>query len=86
MEGATHCVRSLWDAHKYEEDDWGVLLIDTRNPFNEGNHEMMVRIARCECPYGSRFLFNIHSHHSVLVARGEAASKIIFFHIKEGKS
>ena len=72
IEGGIHHMRSLWDEHDKEEDDtWGVLLIDARNAFNEGNRKMMMWVARHEWPSGSRFLFNIYKHHSVLVMRGE---------------
>ena len=84
MEGAMHHMRSLWDTHENDENDWGVLLIDARNAFNEGNRKMMACIVRHEWPSGSRFLFNMHRHHSVLVMRGETASKTVILHSKEG--
>ena len=34
VEGGIHAVRLLWQKHAQEED-WGFLLIDTRNAFNE---------------------------------------------------
>ena len=72
IEGGIHHMRSLWDEHDKEKNDtWGVLLIDARNAFNEGNRKMMMWVARHEWPSGSRFLFNIYRHHSVLVMRGE---------------
>ena len=43
IEGGIHHMRLLWDEHDKEEDDtWGVLLIDARNAFNEGNRKMMM--------------------------------------------
>ena len=34
--GGIHTVRLLWQYHAQEED-WGLLLIDARNDFNEEN-------------------------------------------------
>ena len=84
MEGTMHCMRSLWDVHENDEDDWGVFLIDARNAFNEGNRKIMAHVARREWLSDSRFLFNTHRHHSVLVVRGETASITTFLHSKEG--
>ena len=36
IEGGIHHIRLLWDAHK-DDEDWSILLIDTKNAFNEGN-------------------------------------------------
>ena len=36
IEGAVHAVKALWDVHQHD-DDWGFLLVDARNAFNEGN-------------------------------------------------
>ena len=84
MEGAMHHVRSLWDQNFDEEEDWGILLIDARNAFNEGNRKMMLCVARHEWPSGARFLFNLYRHHSVLIMRGETAKMTITLHSKEG--
>ena len=40
IEGAIHAMRVLWEEHKQEED-WGFLLIDARNTFNEENRTAM---------------------------------------------
>ena len=34
IEGSIHAMRILWEEHSLEED-WGFLLIDARNTFNE---------------------------------------------------
>ena len=62
----------------------GGVAIDARNAFNEGNLKMMVCIARHEWPSGSRFLFNMHRHHSVLVLRDETALKPCFCIVGKG--
>ena len=36
IKGAIHAMRVLWEEQKQEED-WGFLLIDVRNVFNEEN-------------------------------------------------
>ena len=84
MEGAIHHMRNRWDINQNEEDSWGVLLIDARNAFNEGNRKMMLYVARHEWPSGSRFLFNMYRHNSVLVLRGKRAKDAVFLHSKEG--
>ena len=42
IEGSIRHVRSLWEENSDSEDPWGVLLIDARNAFNEGNRKRMV--------------------------------------------
>ena len=46
MEGAMHFMRNSWDQNLNEEDSWGVLLVDARNAFNEGNRKMILCVAR----------------------------------------
>ena len=41
IEGAIHAMRVLWEEHKHEED-WGFLLIDAGNVFNEENQTAMI--------------------------------------------
>ena len=42
IEGGIHHMRSMWDEHEGDKDEWGVLLIDAKNAFNEGNWKMML--------------------------------------------
>ena len=37
IEGAIYHARSAWDVNCLKDKDWGALLIDARNAFNEGN-------------------------------------------------
>ena len=41
IEGAIHVVRVLFEEHRKEED-WGFLLVDARNAFNEKNRTAML--------------------------------------------
>ena len=47
IEGAIHAMRVLWEEHKHEED-WGFLLIDAHNVFNEENRTAILRAVRHE--------------------------------------
>lgn len=84
MEGAIHHACSLWNMNYFNDDDWGVLLIDAENAFNAGNRKMMLYAARHEWPPESHFLFNLCRHHSILVMRGETSKKCMFLRSKEG--
>jgi hypothetical protein len=51
MEGGIHAMRLLWEQHAAEEE-WGFLLVDARNVFNEGNaldrsSQMALRCSVC---------------------------------------
>ena len=41
IEVGIYAVRILWQ-HNHQEEEWGSLLIDTRNTFNEENHKAML--------------------------------------------
>ena len=51
IEGAIHSMRLLWEQHSQEEE-WGFLLIDTRNAFNEENRTIMIWDVQHACPSG----------------------------------
>ena len=72
-------MRSMWNEHESDEEDWGVLLIDAKNALNEGNWKMMLWVVSHKWPSGARFMFNIYRHQSVLVVRGESKKKQFFF-------
>ena len=57
IEGGVHLVRLLWKQHAQEED-WGFLLIDVCNAFNEDNFTSMMWAVRHKWPSGARFVFN----------------------------
>ena len=52
-----HAVRLLWQKHAHEED-WGFLLIDAQNAFNEENRTAMLWVVGHKWPSGDRFAFN----------------------------
>ena len=71
-------MRILWQKHAQEED-WGLLLIDTRNLFNEENHTAMIWAMRFEWPSGARFAFNCYCHWVTLVTRaGNGTGHFLF--------
>jgi hypothetical protein len=45
VEGDIHAMRLIWEEHKMEEE-WGFLLVDARNAFNEGNRIAMLWTVR----------------------------------------
>ena len=83
IEGAVHHIRGLWENHADDEEPWGVLLIDARNSFNEGNRKKMVWVARHLWLSGARFLFNMYRNHAVLVMRGDKKVPPSFFTVKK---
>ena len=58
IEGATHTVRDLFD--KYQEEWWGVLLIEASNAFNSINRQAVLWNSHVLWPSCSLFLFNTY--------------------------
>ena len=81
-EGGIHAMQNLWDLHQRDED-WGFLLIDAKNAFNELNRTAMLWAVRHEWPSGARFVFNCYRHSSTLVLRGNNG-EANFLYSKEG--
>ncbi len=82
IEGGIHAMQALWDLHETEEN-WGFLLIDASNAFNEQNRIEMLWAVRHEWPSGARFVFNCYKHWAVLVLRGNDGHAVFIFS-KEG--
>ena len=57
IEGEIHATRLQWTQHS-QEKEWGFLLIDARNAFNEENWTAMLWAVRHEWPGGAQFTFN----------------------------
>ena len=76
-------MRLLWEEHSLEED-WGFLLIDAWNAFNEENRTVMLWAVRHECPSGAQFTFNCYCHWATLVVRDIGEGSGHFMHSKEG--
>jgi hypothetical protein len=62
-------MQNLLELHQRDED-WGFLLIDAKNEFNEQHRTAMLWAVRHEWPSGARFAFNCHRDCSTLVLRG----------------
>ena len=50
-------MRILWEEHNQEED-WGFLIIDARNAFNEKNRTARLWSVQHEWPSGAQFTLN----------------------------
>jgi hypothetical protein len=44
------------------EEEWGSLLVDAKNEFNEMERTIMLWNVRDEWPSGARFVFNAYKH------------------------
>jgi hypothetical protein len=82
IEGGIHAVDHMWKVHRMEEE-WGFLLIDTCNAFNEQNQIAMLWAVRHEWPSGARFTFNCYKHWSSLMIHGNNSTGVVL-HSKEG--
>ena len=83
IKGAIHAACLQWAQHSQEED-WGFLLIDTRNAFNEENRTAMLWAVRHEWPSGAQFTFNCYRHWATLVVRNTEDGSGHFLQSKEG--
>ena len=68
IESGIHAMRVLWEDHSQEED-WGFLLVDAWNAFNEENWAAMLWDVRYKCTSGTQFTFNCYRHWATLVVR-----------------
>ena len=59
IEGGGYSMRLLWRKH-YQEEEWGFLLIDAQNAFNEENQMAMLRTVGHEWASGAQFTLNCH--------------------------
>ena len=82
IEGGIHAARQAWTDNE-EDEEWGFLLVDARNAFNEGNRSAFLWTIRHLWPSGARFTYNCYKHWTMLVLRGEDGA-IIILYSKEG--
>ena len=82
IDGVIHGVQALWDENSTTEN-WGFLLVDAKNAFNEINRVGMLWKVRHLWPSGARFFFNCYRHWSSLVLRNRNGTAS-FLHSKEG--
>ena len=73
----------MWK-HHLQEEEWGFLLIDARNVFNEENLTAMLWAVWHEWTGGAQFTFNCYRHWSTLVVRDTVDGSGHFLHSKEG--
>ena len=83
IEGGIHAIQMIWHQHSQEED-WGFLLIDVCNTFNEENWTAMLWAVRHEWPSGAQFTFNFYRHWATLVVRDTEDGSGNFLHRKYG--
>jgi hypothetical protein len=82
IEGAIHAMQHMWERHKAEQE-WGFLLIDAKNAFNEQSRTAMLWTVRHQWPSGARFTFNYYKHWGTLVIRNNNGTGA-FIYSKEG--
>eukprot|EP00957_Ditylum_brightwellii_P074597 5668379-Ditylum_brightwellii.AAC.1 len=63
-------MNQLWAEHG-DEENWGILLMDAKNAFNQINRRVMLWEVRHLWAAGSRFAFNTYRHWWKLVLRGQ---------------
>ena len=83
IEGEIHEMRLLWQQHSQEED-WGFLLIDAWNAFNEENRTAILWYLWHEWISGAQFTFNLYRHWATLVVRDTEEGSGHFLCSKEG--
>ena len=63
INGVVHGVQYIWDAN-YTKENWGFLLIDARDAFNEINLIIMLWMVCNLWTSGARFVLNCYSNWS----------------------
>ena len=61
INGAVHGVQAIW-VKNLTTEDWGFLLLDAKNRFNEINKIGMLCTVHYVWPSGSRFFLNCYHH------------------------
>jgi hypothetical protein len=82
IEAVIHVMQAIWGSHHMKEE-WGFLLIDVKNAFNEIDQTVMLWNVWHEWPPGTRFVFNTYKHWVTLViCTNNGKGEIL--HIKQG--
>ena len=76
-------MRLLWAQHSQEED-WGLILIDSQNAINEENQTAMFWDVRHEWPIGMQFTFNCYRNWATLLMRDIEEGSDHLLNSKEG--
>ena len=66
------------------ETEWGFLLIDVRNVFNEINRRVVLWVVRLEWLFGAHFCFNGYYQHIAILVNPEAMGKSVIISSQEG--
>ena len=82
IDGAVHAMRRLWDLNE-DDDEWGFLLVDARNAFNELNRIASLWTVRHLWPSGARFTFNCYRHWTMLLVRAKMGMMAHFYTLKK---
>jgi hypothetical protein len=72
----------MWVAH-HQEEEWGFLLINACNAFNEQNWMAMLWTIWYEWPSEARFVFNCYRHWGILMIHSNNGTGT-FIYSKEG--
>ena len=59
LRGGVHVVCIFW-SHQYLDEEWGFMVVDTCNVFNNQNRTYMLLYVWQICPFGARFNFNCY--------------------------
>ena len=76
IDSNVHRVQAIWDT-KSTREDWGFLLVDPKNAFNEINWIGMLWTVCHLWPSGAHFDFNCYYHWSLLVLRNRNRTSIL---------
>ena len=72
IEGAIHAARHHWEAQA-SEPDYGFLMVDAKNAFNELDRNMMLYVLRYLWPQGARYVYNCYKHWSLVLYHDSTA-------------
>ena len=83
IKGGIHAIQQIWDDNN-NDDEWGFLLVDAKNAFNELNRTLMLWTVRHLWPSGAKFAFNCYKHHSTLIIRSSKIEDMASISSEEG--